>query len=123
MKPHDKPLTRLRKACLYSWDGLVSAMREEAAFRQELALFALSLPILYLLDIEVLFKLLLLAAGFLVIVTELLNSAIEAIVDMVAPEFHPLAKKAKDTGSAAVLISLILAGTLWTAAVVLHLLN
>lgn len=115
MKPEYTSLHRIWKACFHSKDGLVDAFRREAAFRQELALFFLSLPILILLPISLTAKLLLLGINTIVLITEILNSAIEAVVDLVSPDFSELGKKAKDMGSAAVFLSLILAASIWTA--------
>ncbi|MDX2469173.1 MAG: diacylglycerol kinase [SAR324 cluster bacterium] len=106
-------LTRVFKATIYSYKGFKSALQSEAALRQEMTLsfiFALTLPYLDLTHLE---KLFLLATLAIVIITELLNSAIEAIVDLVSPGYHELAGKAKDIGSAAVFTSLSLAGVCW----------
>ena len=75
------------------------------------------LPVIFLLPLPALYKVLLVAANTLVLIVELLNSAIEAIVDMVSPEYNAFAKRAKDMGSAAVLLSIMLAGFLWVIAV------
>jgi diacylglycerol kinase (ATP) len=106
-------IARILAAFHYSMDGLQSAFKGEAAFRQEIFLFIILLPLLYFLALPPLFKAVLLLANTLVLIVELLNSAIEAIVDLASPDHHPLAKQAKDMGSAAVLISLIIAGVLW----------
>ena len=89
----------------------------KAAFRQEIVLYVLLLILLFFLPISILFKIILFVANTIVLLVELINSAIEAIVDMVSPEYNELAKHAKDLGSAAVLISLILAIVLWGLAV------
>jgi len=109
--------SRLWAAFFYSLGGFRVAFREEAAFRQELLLFIpLSLGVFFL-PLSGSFKALLLAVNLLVLVTELLNSAIEAVVDLVSPEYHLLAKHAKDMGSAAVLLSILLAGLVWALAI------
>ena len=113
MKPSHSPLQRIWKACLYSKDGLAAAIKNEAAFRQELVLFAIALPILYVIPLSLEAKLLLLMAHFVILIVEILNSAIEAVVDLAAPEFSRLAKRAKDLGSAAVFLSLLLTASLW----------
>ena len=110
-------LARLWAAFFYSLNGLRFAVKKEEAFRQELALFVLLLIVLFFLPISIHFKGILLAANTIVLLVELINSAIEAIVDMVSPEYNEFAKHAKDLGSAAVLISLALAILLWGLAI------
>jgi diacylglycerol kinase (ATP) len=108
---------RLWAAFFNSFNGLRFAVKNEEAFRQEIVLYALLLILLFSLPISLRFKTILLVANTIVLLVELINSAIEAIVDMVSPEYNELAKHAKDLGSAAVLISLILAIILWGLAV------
>ncbi len=110
-------LARVIAAFFYSLQGFRSAYTNEAAFRQELLLFSLLLPVIFFLPLSGQLKCILLLANTTVLIVELLNSAIEAIVDLVSPEYHALAKQAKDIGSAAVLLSIILATTLWTYAI------
>lgn len=110
-------LARIFAAFLYSKDGLKAAFASEAAFRQELFLFIVFLPILYYLPITHVYKAVLLLANTLVLIVELLNSAIEAIVNLASPEYHDLAKQAKDMGSAAVLVSLGISLALWGYAI------
>ena len=110
----DKPaaqtgLIRIIAAGGYSWAGLVFAVRREAAFRQELVLYLLLLAVLPFLPLSGLHKLALLSLNTLVLIVELLNSAIEKVVDLASPDYHLLAKQAKDMGSAAVLLALLLA--------------
>lgn len=111
-------LARIVAAFFYSLSGLRSAFVNEAAFRQELLLFFVLLPILFFLPVSGYLKSLLFVVNTMVLIVELLNSGIEAVVDMAAPEYHSLAKRAKDMGSAAVLISLVLAAILWVYAFV-----
>ena len=110
-------LARLWAAFCYALNGLRYAVKNEAAFRQELALFVFLLIVLFFLPISIHFKGILLAVNTIVLLVELINSAIEAIVDMVSPEYNEFAKHAKDLGSAAVLISLALAILLWGLAI------
>jgi len=110
-------IVRIWKALFHSLDGLGFAIRYEAAFRQELYKIAVLLVVLWFLPLSYEWKGLLLFATLSVLVVELLNSAIETVVDLASPEFHDLAKRAKDLGSAAVMVSLILAGLLWFGAV------
>lgn len=115
MKSNKQGIARVFAAFFYSLDGLSSGFKNEAAFRQEAILFLLLLPALYFLPVSLPFKIAILAANSLVLIVELLNSAVEAVVDMVSPDYHVLAKRAKDMGSAAVLLSLLFAGGLWVA--------
>lgn len=106
-------LTRLWNALFYSLDGLKAAIRHEDAFRQELLLVLVCVPLALVLEPGVLGRALMIGALFLVLIVELLNSAIEAVVDRVSLENHHLAKRAKDFGSAAVLLSLANAAAVW----------
>ncbi len=111
-----KPLVgvaRIVAAAHHSFDGLVAAFRSEAAFRQELALCAVLLPLAVWLPVDGLERLLLIGSLVAVLVVELLNSAVEAVVDRVGSEQHPLSKTAKDLGSAAVLLTLLMAAGTW----------
>lgn len=118
-KPEAKTgLARIIAAGGYSWEGLTFALRREAAFRQECVLYMLLLAALPFLPLSTLYKLLLMALNTLVLLVELLNSAIEKVVDLASPGYHPLAKQAKDLGSGAVLLSLLLALTGWVVALV-----
>ena len=116
MKANKTGIARVFAAFSYSADGLGAAFRHEAAFRQELALYVLLLPLLYLLPFSLPFKCLLFSANTLVLIVELLNSAVESVVDLVSPDYNIYAKRAKDMGSAAVLLSLMLAAGLWASA-------
>ena len=108
-------LLRVVNAMRYSEKGMRSAWRDEAAFRQELMLVAVLAPLTLWLHLPRLDTVLLLALMALVLVAELLNSGLEAVVDKTTPEFNPLAAKAKDCGSAAVLVALLTAGGAWLA--------
>ena len=116
MKANKTGFARILAAFFYSADGIGSTFKNEAAFRQELLLFIVLLPILYYLPIPLVSKCLLFAANTLVLIVELLNSAVESIVDLVSPDYNIYAKRAKDMGSAAVLFSLLLAAILWVCA-------
>ncbi|MDR1351280.1 MAG: diacylglycerol kinase [Zoogloeaceae bacterium] len=106
-------LARIVNALGYSVKGFIAAFRHEAAFRQELLLVAIALPLGLYLGENGVERALLTGSLLLVLIVELLNSAVEAIVDKTSPEFHDLAGRAKDLGSAAVMTSLILAGVVW----------
>jgi diacylglycerol kinase (ATP) len=106
--------TRVFKAARVSWMGLAGAFREEAAFRQELALALIVIPLGLWLGRTGVERALLVAPMFLVLVVELVNSAIEATVDRIGRERHDLSGLAKDIGSAAVFMSLLLLAVVWT---------
>ncbi|WP_333856877.1 diacylglycerol kinase [Denitromonas sp.] len=106
-------LTRLINAFRYSCSGLAAAFRHEAAFRQECALAAVLIPVALLSATSGVGKALLVGSVMLVLLMELINSAIEAEVDRVSLEHHPLAKRAKDIGSAAVLVALVNLVAVW----------
>ena len=106
-------LRRLLNAFGYSLDGFRAAYRHEDAFRQETLLAALLIPLALWLPVAALGKALMIASVLLVLVVELLNSAIEATVDRISLENHDLAKRAKDIGSSAVLVSLVNVLVVW----------
>lgn len=95
--------------------GLKAAWVHEAAFRQELMLAIVMLPIALWVDVSTVERLLLILTLFMVLIVELLNSAIEAVVDRVGSEIHPLSGQAKDIASAAVFLTLTLCGITWFA--------
>ncbi|MEO8164855.1 MAG: diacylglycerol kinase [Betaproteobacteria bacterium] len=106
-------LRRMGNALCYSIEGLRAAFRHEDAFRQEVRLAVILIPSALLLPATSLGKALMIGAVLLVLIVELLNSAIEATVDRVSLEHHRLAKRAKDIGSAAVMLSLINVVAVW----------
>ena len=107
-------LRRIGNAVLYSFAGLAAAYRHEDAFRQELLLACLLIPIALVLPASGPGKALMIASVLLVLIVELLNSAVEATVDRVSLDHHLLAKRAKDIGSAAVMISLANVIAVWS---------
>lgn len=111
-------LIRIARAFRYSMQGLGAAWRHEAAFRQELALAAVMTPLGLWLGETAMQRLLLLGALALVLVAELFNSAIEALADAIDTGHHPMLGRAKDIGSAAVLLTLLLAGATWLCVLV-----
>ncbi len=106
-------LRRIWNAFHYSLDGLSAAYRYEDAFRQETWLALVALPLALWLGDSTLERVMMIGSVLLVLIVELVNSAIEATVDRVSLERHQLAKRAKDIGSAAVLIALINAAVVW----------
>ena len=115
--PHkgNRGLARAWHAAKNSWCGLVYAFQEESAFRQELTLFVLLTPIAFALPITLLEKSLLVSSLLMVLVIELLNSSVEAAIDRISFEHHDLSKRAKDFGSAAVMLALFVAALIWVA--------
>jgi diacylglycerol kinase (ATP) len=112
-KPNRSGLTRIFWATYYSYRGIRAAWKNEAAFRQELVLMLMMLPFALWLGTSVEQRLLLIAPCLIVIIVELLNSAIEAAIDRIGPEMHELSGQAKDMGSAAVFFSLCLVIASW----------
>lgn len=108
-------IDRLRKALGYSFDGVCAAV-EEAGFRELLILHAVLMLLLCVQSFSVAVTMVLVLASFLSIVVELLNTGIEAAVDHTSLEQHPLAKRAKDVGSAAQYITLLMVAILWCIA-------
>jgi diacylglycerol kinase (ATP) len=115
MNDRNKPtgITRLLRAFGYSFQGFVHTWREEAAFRQEVLLAVLVIPAGLYLGRTGVERALLVSPMLLILVVEILNSAVEAVVDRSGTERHPLAGMAKDMGSAAVMLSFALLGTVW----------
>ena len=106
-------IARIINAFKYSMNGFSAAFRHEAAFRQELVFVIPAFCVLWFLPVSAVEKVLLLASILLVLIVELLNSAVEAVVDRVSEERHPLSGRAKDFGSAAVLLSLFVMFATW----------
>ncbi len=106
-------LTRIIKAAGYSWKGVRAAWLNEAAFRQEAVAVILAIIIACWLDVDAITRVLLIGSVVLVMIMEILNSAIEAVVDRIGTDFHELSGRAKDMGSAAVLMSILLALATW----------
>lgn len=109
---------RIFAAFFYSLDGFRAAWKHEQAFRQEVLLAVPGIVTALFLPVSVFEKLMLIAVLLLVLVVELINSAIEAVVDRISLERHALSKQAKDCGSAAVLLSLLIAGATWAVVLV-----
>ncbi|TCS71293.1 diacylglycerol kinase [Sulfuritortus calidifontis] len=119
MSPQESPfkgktgLTRLWNAFFYSLDGFKAAFRHEDAFRQEVLLAAVLVPLAFFVGNGGIERALLIASVLLLLIVELINSAIEATVDRISLENHSLAKRAKDIGSASVLLAIILMVAVW----------
>ena len=117
MKPGKTGITRMIHALGYAFKGLQSGWRHEAAFRQEVLGMVVLVPAAFYVGDSGLEIALLLATCVLVLIVEILNSAIEAVVDRIGHEHHDLSGRAKDLGAAAVLLSLIALGVTWTLVV------
>ncbi|KHA57158.1 diacylglycerol kinase [Aeromonas hydrophila] len=122
-KPGATGITRIINATGYSMKGLKSAWINEAAFRQELMLILLLMPLAFWIGDTLDQILLLICISWLVVIVEVLNSAVEAVVDRIGSEHHELSGRAKDLGSAAVFIALALNALVWGALVGRNLLG
>jgi len=122
-KPGATGITRIINATGYSMKGLKSAWINEAAFRQELVLILLLMPLAFWIGDSLNEILLLVCISWLVVIVEVLNSAVEAVVDRIGSEHHELSGRAKDLGSAAVFIALALNALVWGALVGRNLLG
>lgn len=112
-KPGRTGMARLIAATGYSWSGFQQAWQHEAAFREELLLLIVLVPAAFWLGQTAVETAILLMSCLVVLITELLNSAVEAVVDLASPDIHPLAARAKDIGSAAVFVALIQVLVVW----------
>ena len=110
-------MDRWLRATVNSWNGLIAATRSEAAFRQELVALVLAVPLAFLIAPDIWKRLALVAAILLLVVVELLNTAIEKLADHVTPALHPGIGRIKDMGSAAVGVALLLAAAIWLVAI------
>ncbi len=110
---NNKPKYHLFKNTKYALDGLKHALKTESSFRLELFCAIFIIAFIIYIDVSLIYKLILLVTGILVLIVELINSAIENIVDLVTSEYAPLAKAAKDIGSTAVMFSISLHTITW----------
>jgi diacylglycerol kinase (ATP) len=110
---NNKPKYHLFKNTTYAIEGFLHAFKTENSFKLELLLAIFIIPAIFIIDFELWQKTVLLCSAFLVLIVELLNSAIENVVDLVTKEIHPLAKSAKDIGATAVMFSIALHLICW----------
>ncbi|MBH1930428.1 diacylglycerol kinase [Serratia rubidaea] len=108
-----KGINRLTYSIRNSWAGFIDAMLTEDAFRQLLVINVILLAVTFFLDITKMERLLLIACSFLLLVIELLNTAIETVVDRISLKWHPLSKRAKDLGGAAQLVAIVMTIVIW----------
>lgn len=106
-------LKRILNAAGYSFDGLCAAFKGEAAFRQLVLLNVILVPLAFIVDVSKGERALLIAVCLLALIVELLNSAVEAAIDRISLDLHPLSKNAKDMGSAAQMVSLTMIAVVW----------
>ena len=109
-------MLRLLRAARNTWNGLVAATRSEEAFRQELALLLIAVPLAFFIGTDAWRRLALIGVVLLIMIVELLNTAIEKLSDHVSPDHHVAIGRVKDMASAAVGLSLLLAGLVWLLA-------
>lgn len=110
---NNKPKYHLFKNTQYAIEGLIHALKTESSFKLELMAGVIIIPFIFILDFVLIEKVALLMTAILVLIVELINSAIENVVDLVTKEIHPLAKSAKDIGSTAVMFAIGLHLLLW----------
>ena len=106
-------MNRLWQAAINSWNGLVAVTRSEQAFREELAVLAIGIPLAFLLTPDAGKRFALIGTLVFILIVELLNTAIEKLSDRVTRDHDPVIKRIKDMGSAAIFLSLLLAGAVW----------
>ena len=114
MKSSDVGLKRILKAFLYSYDGFYAAFKSEAAFRQDLLFCLIAGGLLFFLPVTLEQTALMALTLILILLMELINTAIETVVDRISPDYHELSKKAKDIGSLLVLIAFAATGLVWS---------
>jgi len=116
--PRHTGIKRIVKAVHYSLNGFAHAWKTQAAFRQEIGIFVGGTIVALLLEVSAAERALLILSLGIILVAELLNSAVEACVDRIGPEYHTLSGAAKDLASAAVLMTLVLAAITWAVILV-----
>lgn len=114
MKNLSTGLKRILKAFVYSAQGFRAVFKTEAAFRQDLFVFISGILVSCFLTLTIVERVLMISALFFILLMELVNTAVEVIIDRISPEYHPLSGKAKDIGSLLVLIAFIHAIVIWS---------
>ena len=121
---HVKPrndIKRIFRACGHALVGLKTAFQDNIAFKQEVCLSVLIIPMALFFGVDVIEQTILIGSWFLVLIVEIINSTLEDVVDRISLEIHPLSKKIKDMGAAAVLLAIINAGVVWVVILISHL--
>ena len=108
-------MKRILTAFKYSIDGIIATFKSEPAFRQDIVLCALAAILAFVLDVSTMSRIIMLCSLMFIIIAELINTAIETIINRISMKKHPLSKKAKDIGSAIVMITIITVIGLWIA--------
>ncbi|MCL2439971.1 MAG: diacylglycerol kinase [Alphaproteobacteria bacterium] len=121
MKSPHKGIKRILHAFKYSYDGFIAVFKSEAAFRQDLVVFAIGTAAALLLPFTPMTRAILISSLLLILLMELVNTAIEVVIDRISDDYHKLSKTAKDIGSLLVLLSFINAGVIWSIALVQYL--
>ena len=116
-------MKRLIKAFGYSCDGLRCAIKSEAAFRQEIILLVAGIVVALLIDFSALERIALIGSLILVMITEIINTAFEYVIERISNDWHEASKKVKDLGSAAVLLALVLAAGTWVSLLAVHFIS
>ncbi len=119
MKSTHTGIKRIIHAFGYSFDGISATFKSESAFRQDIILCILAAILQCFLDLPMLFRILMLISLLFIIIAELINTAIETIIDRISPNQNPLSKKAKDIGSAIVMITILSVALLWISLILI----
>ena len=116
---HNKPKHNLFKNTIYALEGLVDITKHETSFKWQILLFVLGTVLAWFLPIETGYKFILSISLIIPVLAEIINSAIERVVDLVTQDYHILAKQAKDAGAAIVFVSLLTLASIWAATLAL----
>lgn len=119
MKSPYQGISRIIHAFKYSFDGLFSVFKSESAFRQDIVLCIIGIIIQFFIDVSPLSRILMISSLMFIIIAELINTAIEVIVDRISTQKNPLSKKAKDIGSAIVMLTIFSVIVFWIALIFL----
>ncbi len=116
---HNKPKHNLFKNTVYALEGLVDITKHEASFKWQILLFVTGIVVAWALPIEIGYKFVLSISLIIPVMAEIINSAIERVVDLVTQDYHILAKQAKDAGAAIVFVSLVTLAAIWISTLLL----
>jgi len=116
---HNKPKHNLFKNTVYALEGLIDITKHEASFKWQILLFVVGSVVAWVLPIEIGYRFVLSISLIIPVMAEIINSAIERVVDLVTQDYHILAKQAKDAGAAIVFVSLVTLAAIWTATLTL----
>lgn len=113
MKSPYHGISRIFHAFKYSLDGLSATYKSESAFRQDIVLCLIGIIIQFFIDVPTLYRILMISSLIFIIIAELINTALETVVDRIGSEKNPLSKKAKDIGSAIVMLTIVFVVVFW----------